>query len=107
VASGALEKLDRSLWLALLLSVRGHLFCTGIGFKLMFIESECLIDVLLALIDRSIVALPVHDAVIVPVSAVESAKAINLLQRITKADELGQELLQPPPGVVEETLRLH
>jgi hypothetical protein len=55
-----------------------HLFCIGIGFKLMFIESQCLIDVLLSLIDRSIVALPVHDAVIVPVSAVGTAKTSML-----------------------------
>ena len=32
-------------------------YVMGIGFKLMFIESQCLIDVLLSLIDRSIVAL--------------------------------------------------
>ena len=40
-------------------------FWTGIGLNLMFRESLILIDVLLTLIDMGIVALPIHDAVVV------------------------------------------
>lgn len=57
-----------------------HLFCTGVGHKLQFIESEILVDVLLGLKDKGIVALPVHDAVIVRASA--AAKAIGVMERV-------------------------
>lgn len=40
-------------------------FYTRVGFNLQFRESEILIDVLLELMKRDIVALPVHDAVVV------------------------------------------
>jgi len=42
-----------------------HLFYKGIGLKLMFQESQILVAVLLALIDQGIVALPIHDALLV------------------------------------------
>jgi hypothetical protein len=45
-----------------------HLLFTGVGFKEMFRESEILIDALLALIDKGVVALPIHDALVVPYS---------------------------------------
>jgi hypothetical protein len=41
------------------------LFHTGIGHKAQFIESEIMIDVLLKLKDKGIIALPIHDAIIV------------------------------------------
>jgi hypothetical protein len=41
-------------------------FGTGIGMHLMFKESEIMVDLLLALKQMGIVALPVHDAVLVP-----------------------------------------
>jgi hypothetical protein len=41
-------------------------FGTGIGLHLMFKESEIMVDLLLALKQMGIVALPVHDAVLVP-----------------------------------------
>ena len=41
------------------------MFFSGVGMKVMFVESEILIAVLLQLLERSIVALPVHDAIIV------------------------------------------
>ena len=50
-----------------------HLFYTRPGFKILFIESEILISVLLKLIDKGIVALPVHDAVIIPETAKDVA----------------------------------
>jgi hypothetical protein len=43
-------------------------FFTGIGMNLMFRESEILIDVLLEGLERGIIALPIHDAVLVPKS---------------------------------------
>ena len=42
-----------------------HLFCKGIGMEMMFRESEILIDVLLRLQERRVVALPIHDAILV------------------------------------------
>ena len=42
-----------------------HLFYTGIGHYLQFMESQILVEVLLKLIDNGITALPVHDAVFV------------------------------------------
>lgn len=41
-------------------------FGTGIGLHLMFKESEIMVDLLLALKQMGIVALPIHDAVLVP-----------------------------------------
>jgi hypothetical protein len=42
-----------------------HHFCTGVGSRVMFIESCILVETLLALMDRRVVALPVHDALVV------------------------------------------
>lgn len=42
-----------------------HLFCTDIGLKVMFKESQILINILSNLIDEGIVALPIHDALVV------------------------------------------
>jgi len=55
-----------------------HLFCQGIGFQDMFIESEILVDVLLKLLDQRITALPVHDAVIVAKSKAPLVKEVML-----------------------------
>ena len=55
-----------------------HLFCTGIGLKTMLIESNILVGVLLSLIDRKIVALPVHDALVVAKDDLEETKAVML-----------------------------
>jgi hypothetical protein len=55
-----------------------HLFLSGIGFTVQFHESTILIDVLLRLKRLGIVALPVHDAVIVPRSASELAEHVML-----------------------------
>ena len=51
-------------------------FHTGVGMELMFQESEILVSVLLALKDEGIVALPIHDSVLVPSSAAPRAKQI-------------------------------
>ncbi|AZO61234.1 MAG: hypothetical protein E5Y51_05660 [Mesorhizobium sp.] len=51
-----------------------HLFGTGIGHKLAFMESNILIEVLVRLRFRNIVALPLHDAVLVAQSNAETAK---------------------------------
>lgn len=42
-----------------------HLFHTGIGHHLQFLESELMVELLLELGERTIVALPIHDSVIV------------------------------------------
>ncbi|UVK56353.1 hypothetical protein DBIPINDM_002951 [Mesorhizobium sp. AR02] len=51
-----------------------HLFGTGIGHKLAFMESNILIEVLKRLRFMNIVALPLHDAVLVAQSNAEIAK---------------------------------
>jgi len=53
-------------------------FFTGIGHEAQFIESEVLVNVLLTLKEQSIVALPVHDAVLVPASSKDQAIKIML-----------------------------
>jgi hypothetical protein len=52
-----------------------HLFGTGVGFELMFIESEMLIAVVTHLFENSIPALPLHDAVLVAEPHAQAAKA--------------------------------
>ncbi|KYK49924.1 hypothetical protein A1D31_39420 [Bradyrhizobium liaoningense] len=51
-----------------------HLFGTGIGFELMFVESELLIAVVTHLFESGIPALPLHDAVLVPEPDADAAK---------------------------------
>jgi hypothetical protein len=46
-----------------------------IGHKVFAMESRILVDVLLGLKDQGIVALPIHDAVVVAHSAIETAKS--------------------------------
>lgn len=52
-----------------------RLFGTGIGFELMFLESELLIAVVTHLFESGIAALPLHDAVLVAEPNAEAAKA--------------------------------
>lgn len=54
------------------------LFGTGTGLKIMFIESQVLIKALLECMNKNIVALPVHDALIVAKSDFETTKEIML-----------------------------
>lgn len=54
------------------------LFGTGIGHQAQFVESEILVDVLLALKAEGIVGLPVHDAVIVARSSIPKVTRIML-----------------------------
>ena len=55
-----------------------HQFFTGIGHQTQFIESQVLVDVLLALKAHEITALPVHDAILVPASSQEKAREAML-----------------------------
>lgn len=55
-----------------------HLFFTGIGHQVQFVESEILVDVLLALKAEGIIGLPVHDAVIVARSSIPQVSKIML-----------------------------
>lgn len=55
-----------------------HFFGTGVGLKIMFIESQILVKALLDCIDNNIVALPVHDALIVAESDIDKTKEIML-----------------------------
>ncbi len=55
-----------------------HLFGTGIGLELMFIESQILMTALLECKNQGIVALPVHDALIIAESNQEKAKELML-----------------------------
>jgi len=51
------------------------LFGTGVGFTLMFVESEMLMTVVTHLFQKGIVALPLHDAVLVAKHHAKTAKA--------------------------------
>lgn len=55
-----------------------HRFGGGIGMQIMRLESDILVDVLLTLKDREIVALPVHDAVLVNANYEEEAKMVMI-----------------------------
>ena len=57
--------------------IKDH-FHQGLGHDAQFIESNILVDVLLALRGTGIVALPIHDAVMVPASKVSITKEIML-----------------------------
>jgi hypothetical protein len=54
------------------------LFWTGTGLRMMYLESEILIDTLLRLRTAGVIALPIHDAVIVRASAQSIAKEAML-----------------------------
>jgi len=60
-------------------------FFTGVGMNLMYRESEILIDVLLEAMDRKIVALPIHDSVLVPQWRSEEVRdlMLNVFKRHT------------------------
>jgi hypothetical protein len=55
-----------------------HLFGGQHGMRFMFLESEILIDVLLELNNKGIVALPIHDCILVKESAQKTAKEVML-----------------------------
>ena len=55
-----------------------HMFGGQYGMKFMFLESEILIDVLLELNSKGIVALPIHDCILVKESAQKAAKDVML-----------------------------
>ncbi len=57
-----------------------HMFYTGIGHYLQFIESQILVEVLLKLIERGITALPLHDAVFVGWTHVY--KSIQVMEQV-------------------------
>lgn len=58
--------------------IRHLLFDPKIGMEVMYRESEILIDVLLALAEQGITALPVHDAIIVADHAESEARRVML-----------------------------
>lgn len=55
-----------------------HLFGGQYGMKFMFLESEILIDVLLELNSKGIVALPIHDCILVKESTQKTAEEVML-----------------------------
>ena len=57
-----------------------HMFYTGIGHYLQFLESQILVEVLLKLIENCITALPLHDAVLV--SEFHVYKSIQVMEQV-------------------------
>ena len=57
-----------------------HLFYTGIGHYLQFLESQILVEVLLKLIESGITALPIHDAVLV--SEIHVYKSTQVMEQV-------------------------
>jgi hypothetical protein len=55
-----------------------ELFYSGFGLTMQFIESRVLVHSLLRLIDLRVVALPVHDCLVVPQSSAEIAEQVML-----------------------------
>jgi hypothetical protein len=55
-----------------------RLFHSGFGMLCQRIESSILVRCLLTLMDRGVVALPVHDCLVVPQSVMEAAKQVML-----------------------------
>jgi hypothetical protein len=53
-------------------------FFTGVGHSVQFRESQIMVDLLLALRERGIVALPIHDGLMVPVSKKDEVKDVML-----------------------------
>ena len=49
-------------------------FYTGVGMELMFEESEVMVALLLRLKAEGVVALPLHDGILVPCDRVEAAE---------------------------------
>lgn len=76
--SQLLPALNLKQALALLAQKHGpiaHLFGTGIGFELMFVESELLIAVVTRLFESGTPSLALHDSVLVPEPDAAAAKA--------------------------------
>lgn len=71
----------------------GDHFFTGIGHRMQFIESQIMVDLLLDFRDKGIVALPVHDAVIVPGCSISEVKErmLSIFQEHTGAEGLVRE----------------
>jgi hypothetical protein len=65
-----------------------HLFGRSIGHELQFTESQVMVEVLLKLRQDNITALPVHDAVVVPISALGKAESV---MRSVFANNVGAE----------------
>lgn len=53
-------------------------FCSGIGHRCQFMESEIMMSVLDDLASERVTALPIHDAVLVPASAADTAQQVML-----------------------------
>jgi len=53
-----------------------HYFFTRVGLELMFRESQILVDILLQLQEMNIVALPIHDAVVVAQSEADKVQTV-------------------------------
>jgi hypothetical protein len=59
-----------------------HLFGIDLGMTLLFRDSEILLAVLERLVERKIIALPLHDAIIVQHSAIEAA--MQVMDNVTR-----------------------
>lgn len=79
-----------------------HLFGTGIGHHIQFLESELLLEVLDKAMEQGVVALPIHDAIIVKHSSAARARQLmeEVFERRTGFMPSIKALL--PFGVMEE-----
>lgn len=68
-------------------------FFMGIGHHIQFLESQILVDLLLTLRDRGIVALPLHDGVMVPTTKKDDVRhlMLSIFHRHTGVDGLVRE----------------
>lgn len=80
-----------------------HLFFTGIGHRAQRIESDIIVEVVLALADQGTIALPIHDAVIVPRSAALRASGV-MLEVFHRAAGIAGQVSSFPPDVLGHPL---
>jgi hypothetical protein len=66
-----------------------HLFDTNVGFKLMALESEILVGILMELTSKGVAALPMHDGIMVAASHKENA--VETMQNVS-ARKVGRSL---------------
>lgn len=77
-----------------------HLFDTNVGFELMALESEILVDILIELASKGVAALPMHDGIMVAANhkemAVETMRNVSALKAGQSLPVVEKPIHRPP-----------